>query len=541
MKGKPLDDARAAARLFVERMRAGDEVAIVAFSARPQVVAPFTTDRATLLAALDKLQTGGETALYDSITLSAQTLAGSHQDRRALVLLSDGGDTVSSADLKTALQAIGPAKGIPVYAVALQSPEADLNGLKSIATASGGRFLTTSESSGLTAIYRGIAKELQTQYEIAYTSNRPQTKNLEIELSAGADGRTASGWVVVDNPALLAGAAPGYRFPVPTVGGFGAFVLLSLFFVLAFFSASLFAYSAIGVALPERPSVDQLAFYDQIRSTKGTDKQPKSALHARVLDAVRHVASERGFTQLVNERLERAGLPLRPAEYILFHLLAVIGLGMASSLASGSAIVGLVVVVLATVIPIYVLEVVGRRRQQKFDDQLPDILNLISGSLRAGYGLQQSIGLIVQEVKNPAAEEFKRVQTEARLGLPLEDALEKMAARLGSEDFRWAVMAMNIQREVGGNLAEVLDIVAKTVRERDELRRQVKTLTEESRISAIVLGILPFFVAAVLFFVNPGYIMGLVIEPMGRLLILLALVLLTVGIFWLRQVMTIEV
>jgi tight adherence protein B len=136
--------------------------------------------------------------------------------------------------------------------------------------------------------------------------------------------------------------------------------------------------------------------------------------------------------------------------------------------------------------------------------QLPDTLQLLAGTLKAGYGVLQAIDTVVKEVEDPTSTEFQRALTEARLGLPLEDSLGDMAERIDSDDFRWVVVAMNIQRQVGGNLAELLETVAATLRGREQVRRQISALSAEGRLSAIILIALPFVILGFLLMTNPG-------------------------------------
>ena len=157
---------------------------------------------------------------------------------------------------------------------------------------------------------------------------------------------------------------------------------------------------------------------------------------------------------------------------------------------------------------------------------------MIAGSLRSGWGIQQAIDLIVDQTQDPAATEFRRVQSETRLGLSLEESLNKMAARLDSVDFAWIVSAIGIQREVGGNLAEVLDIAAAAIRERAELRREVVALTAEGRFSAIILVGLPFVMFGGLLFVGPRYIGQMTSSIYGLAMLGLAALLLLVGGIW---------
>jgi tight adherence protein B len=173
------------------------------------------------------------------------------------------------------------------------------------------------------------------------------------------------------------------------------------------------------------------------------------------------------------------------------------------------------------------------RRKRAFMEQLPGTLQLLAGSLRAGYGLMQAIDTVVKEADDPTATEFARVLTEARLGMPVEEALEGMAQRLESDDFHWVVMAIGIQREVGGNLAELLTTVAATMRGRATLRRQIRVLSAEGRISA--------WVAFVLQLMNPGYLAELFQRTVGLIMVAVGIALLLAGAMWLRKIVDIEV
>jgi tight adherence protein B len=174
-------------------------------------------------------------------------------------------------------------------------------------------------------------------------------------------------------------------------------------------------------------------------------------------------------------------------------------------------------------------------------EQLPDVLTIMASSLRAGHSFMQALDTVAREIPQPAAVEFQRVVAEIRLGRPTDDALEALATRVGSADFRWAVLAVNIQREVGGNLAEILDNVADTLRERAMIRRQIRVLTAEGRLSAWVLAGLPVAIAIYMFIVNPDYIGLLFTHPIGLFMLGGAILLLIAGIIWMRKIVDIDV
>lgn len=293
-------------------------------------------------------------------------------------------------------------------------------------------------------------------------------------------------------------------------------------------------------------AMDQLHFYEQLRSDGATSAADESlvdpeSVRGRTLGLVGAVASRGGFDRVMRHELERAGLPLRPVEYMTMHVTAVLGAGLLAQVLVRNAVITAAVVGLFALGPIAWLRSRAKKRCDAFQAQLPDVLNLLAGSMRAGWGLLQAVGIVVKEMGAPAGPEFGRVVTEARLGLPLEEALQRMAQRVESEDFRWAVTAISIQREVGGNLAEVLDLVAETIRERTGLRGQIASLTGEGRLSAGILIALPFLEAAVLWMLNPGYFSQLLSSPVGIMAAAGATVLVIVGSVWLRRIVTIEV
>ena len=191
--------------------------------------------------------------------------------------------------------------------------------------------------------------------------------------------------------------------------------------------------------------------------------------------------------------------------------------------------------------PTLALRVALNRRSEKLREQLPDVLTIMASSLRAGHSFLQALDTVAKEVAQPAAAEFQRVVAEVRLGRGAEEALEALAERVGSADFKWAVLAVNIQREVGGNLAEILDNVSDTLRERAMMRRQVQVLTSEGRLSAWVLALMPFAIGLYMFATNPEYIGLLFSTKIGIVMLIGGALLLTAGVLWMRKIVDIDV
>lgn len=538
MKGEAFERAKEAAKEFAAAMPDGSGIALITISTRPRVVLPFTDNRGLVTSAIDRLDANGETALYDALAEAASLAVTSKVGVAGIVVLSDGGDTTSRLSGSAVSATLDRAR-VPIYSVALPSYEADPVALRSLSKHTGGRLVSISRLDELPTLYRGLAEEFSNRYVVSYRSRRPATKQLEVSLEAKGGELTASAVTVIENP--MAVATPTETGATLTPGAPNPFMYIGVI-GMVWVSVTLLGIAVILFLIRPRTTISQVAYYEQtgVEGSEATRLDPNS-IRAKMLEAVGYVAGSRGFTELVRQRLERAGLPLRPVEYIAAHLVLVIVSGVAVVLVTNDLLLAIVTILVATGAPMIYIDIKAKNRKQAFEEQLPDVLDLLAGSLRAGWGIQQAIDLVVTEMLPPVSEEFKRVQTEARLGLPLEEALAAMAERVDSEDFRWTVSAISIQREVGGNLAEVLGIVAETIREREALKRHVRGLTAEGRLSAYILIGLPIVETLLLYVVNRRYAMILFTTVPGLAFTGVGLLLMIVGWFWLQRAMTVEV
>lgn len=259
------------------------------------------------------------------------------------------------------------------------------------------------------------------------------------------------------------------------------------------------------------------------------------------VDAGTRFAEATGFNAGLDERLEQAGMPVLAGEFVaLIVVCALLGAVFGALLLQNIVFV-LLVAGIAALIPYVWMLRNHRKRQQALLDQLADTLSILASSLRAGYSFLQALDTVSKEIGEPSASEFQRVVAEIRLGRPIDDALTAMAVRVGSDDLKWAVIAINVQRNVGGNLAEVLDIVANTVRERGYIRRQVQVLSAEGRLSVAILSALPFLILLYLAIVNPEYITPLFTTTTGIILLVAAGSMMGAGIFVMSRMVKIDV
>ena len=239
------------------------------------------------------------------------------------------------------------------------------------------------------------------------------------------------------------------------------------------------------------------------------------------------------------EKLELAGLKITPTEYTMFIIAGTI-FGIAVAFLAGSLLLGIVLLVAPVVAGAVTVNVLIARRRSAFANQLDETAQMMAGSLRSGYSFNQAMTAVAKEADQPTAEEFARVVNELRLGRPMEEAMAVAASRMKNEDFVWILQAVSINREVGGNLADVLEEVSRTIRERAELRRQVATLSAEGRLSAIVLMGLPFVVGGFVAWSNPTYLKPLFETLLGILMLAVGAVLMVVGALWLRATIRIK-
>ncbi len=271
-----------------------------------------------------------------------------------------------------------------------------------------------------------------------------------------------------------------------------------------------------------------------------------------VADRLDRAIEGRGFSDKIRARIVKADLRLRVSEYLLIQLITtLLGGALFYFIFRRSFVLAPVGAVLGYLVPGIITNIAASRRLRLFDDQLADTLNLMVNSLRSGYSVLQAMESVATEMPSPMNKEFERVVQEVRLGLGLPQALSNMLRRVPSEDLDLVVTAVNIQREVGGNLAEILDIISHTIRERVRIKREIRTLTAQVRMSAYVVTALPFALGGILFAINPEYVGQLIarddpyiwpnVLPCGWLIIGIGLIMTGIGTVIIRKIVSIQV
>ena len=534
MAGKKLDDAVAAARAFVRAKAPSDQIAVVVFGSKPVQLTDFSS---STIDADDALRTMGPdaksgTALYDALVLSTRLLT--HQEGRAgvVVLLTDGKDVSSSHSLDSAVAAAKKV-GALVYPIGVGASADTARPLEQIAQQTGGTYHAAASSSSLKSVYSSISAELKRTWQLQYVTSAQPGDNLHLRVEINPEGAASANVTVPGN--LAPAETGGKGLPSPFYSPLGGLVLVLIVAFLVLMAAGFLLANDKGTWVKNRlaPHVE-----GGPRQGGRREKGERFAAFAGLFRVTEQTFGHRAIWRKQQVRLERAAIPLRTVEF--FYLMGGVGfLFMFFAAITGRSTLGIVIALsIGAAIPYFWVSMKAKRRMLKFEDQLPDLLVTLAASLKAGHSFKQGIQTLVDEGQEPASTELSRVITDTRLGRPMDEALADTAERIGSKDFSFVITAVTIQRQVGGSMAGLFDMIADTVRQRQQFARKIRGLTAMGRASAYVLIALPFFVAFALTLLNPSYMSPLYSTSTGHMLILIGLVMMAIGSLFLRKIVS---
>jgi tight adherence protein B len=556
MVGEPIEAAKAAAIDFIDNMRPQDLVAVVGFGDEVDIFTAFTNNPTALKLAVSQLEaTGSGSRLFDAMVDSADLFArvGDLTTlERNLILLSDGGDSASDISVVEAVAALNREE-VSVFAVGLEGTDFDSETLQQLTGS--GVFLATPDPAQLTTLYADIQRSLDDRLVVAFTAREeaPRDVEFEVQYAGVSDSQVVSvpGFIIPASAATT--LPPTYTVEAPAAAKSG--LSSSTFQSIAIWTLALaVAAFVLVVGLGRNTDVvaARLGKLSQTRRFRRAGSEPVTAgdepnfwrrvpLLNRLTSQAEEVVEKQGMLRPIANLLEQANILWRPGEVVAGALGLAAAASLGAALFYGSLVAG-VVVFLALVLGIAgLLRFIASRERNRFVNQMPDTLGLIATSLRSGQSFLQALEAVASEASEPTAREYQRAVAEVRLGRPIGAAIRAIAERMDSEDFGWVVMATDIQREVGGNLAEVLDIVSETMMHRNRLRREVRALSAEGRMSAIILGGLPVFMFLFLFTSNRDYLAPLVERKVGWIMIGVALSCMLAAFAWLRKIVNIEI
>lgn len=538
-------EAQLAAKAFLDAAPDDLYVGIVTFSDKVTVAQEPSLDRAESARVIDALTVSRQTRLYDGLLEAIDASGG--EGSRSLLVLSDGRDT-SDTEVKTVTGRIGVSHvKVDVVALGLSAEETAV--LQQLADAGNGTVISADDPAALTQVFADEAEAIARQILISATPPAADAAEGTLAVTVDAGGTSYSDTAFVNVAAdtgtptkisrtkLVPAQASGFEVSQGLM--FGGIIAAGLGF-LVLLVAVIGDFGRGGPGSVE----DRIAAYTRKGSRKLAAKAqaPQGVTAQAVGIAEKALEGRSGLASALGVKLEAAGMSMKPAEWLLTHAGIVFLAGLITLLlSSGSIIYTLIGLLLGMFLPWAYLSFKRRRRLRAFKYGLADTLQLMAGSLSAGLSLAQSVDTVVREGSEPICSEFRRALVEARLGVEIEDAMEGVAERMESVDFGWVVMAIRIQREVGGNLSELLNNVAATIREREYLERQVAAFSAEGRLSVWILGGLPPAFLGYLMLANPSYLEPLISTTIGYVMLGVMAVLLTAGILWMKKLVKVEV
>jgi tight adherence protein B len=532
MRGRAIVDAVAAARAFAERRSPAQQLAIVTFNKTAKVLLPFTTDEkaiADALAAPPPL--AGGTHIYDAVSTGVELLAATDVAAGSIVVLSDGADTGSVVSAVDVAAHAGKAR-VRVFSVGLRSKTFKPGPLDALAKQAGGEYSEATSSEDLARIFDALGAKLASEYLLRYRSEAPPHTDVRVAvLVEGLDGFAGAAYT---SPALSDEPDGPFHRSAAEVFLRSAAGMVSV-------AAAAALLLALGVAALVRPRArtlrKRMAEFVTLAApeAEGERSRQRELMLAR---AEKSFERTRWWARFKQE-LELADVQTPPA-----YIVAGAAFGTLVAVWVLYLIGGLLVAWIGLAVPFVVRTVIKRkleRKRRKFADQLPDNLQVLSSALRAGHSLVGALSVVVEDCAEPSRAEFRRVIADEQLGVPLEDAFNVVAERMASRELEQVALVAALQRETGGNTAEVLDRVAETIRGRFELRRLVRTLTAQGRMSRWVVSLLPVALLLLITTISPAYMRPLFVNPVGRVLLVVAGVMIVAGSLVIRRIVDIKV
>lgn len=534
MRGPAIAGAMAAARAFQAHSPASQALGVVTFNRRVQVALRPTVNRKAAASALRKPPAlSVNTHLWDAASQAIDLLVKQKIAAGSIILLTDGRD-IGSRSTPARVVARARAAAVRVFAVGLRSPQFKPGVLESIARETNGGYAEAASPGGLKAIYRALSERFAREYVVRYRSN--VGPGVPVRVAATVDGVSGvATWRYVTP--IPDSVAPFHRSPLERfVSSPASVVLLALL-------AALFAWFAVSTILKPGRSTVRARVGEFVSTGEGTTSGTDAAsikVRERLLSHAL-LTAERAFERApwwerFKEELEIGQFPVRPVPLMVLTATSSVALAFLG-------LVSPVLVLLMAVPPLVVRSAYKRRLKQRrdaFEEQLPDNLAVLAASLRAGHSFVGGLASVLDTAEEPSRSELMRAASDERLGVPIEDALLRVAARMDSRDLEQIALVASLQRQAGGNTAEVLDTVVESIRERFKLRRLVRALTAQGRLARWVLVGLPLGVAAWIAFANPHYLAPLLHTGTGQTLIIVAVVMVVAGSLVMKRITNIE-
>ena len=546
MEGKPEKAAFSAARAFAAQRKGEEQLAVVTYNVMPTVALPFTTDQAKIDQALAKQPVFlFGTHIYDAVSHSLKLLRDAQIKAGTLILLSDGqehrapGDSGEHQTLETAAAAARSAH-VRIFAVGLRSRLSKLKALKKLARDTGGLYVETTSIGQLQKIYRQLGSTLASEYLLRYASVAGPDKHIRVTVRVdGLNTVAATEYRTPPLPVAAKGATPPYK-PSKFIRIAKSAVTMSVVGLVVAGLIGLGAY--LLTSGPNKGTVrKRMAEFVSVPTAIRDSRRPTAHITEKMLEGTDSMLRGSGWWQRFRWENEIAKISMPPEQIIVLTGVGALLALVLVKFVTGSLLLG---VIIALGIPFgvrFILKKQLERQRKLFAEQLPDNLQVLASALRAGHSFIGALSVVVNDAPEPARSEFQRVVADEQLGVPIDSALRVVVERMKSRELEQVALVGALQRETGGNTAEVLDQVTDTIRERFELQRTVQTLTAQGRMSRWVLTALPLFLLLVITLINPGYMSVMYDSTGGRVVLVLSGISVICGSFVIKRIVNIKV
>jgi tight adherence protein B len=528
MNGAPLAAALEAERAFAAQRNAKEQLGAIDFNHKTTMVFPLTTSASTIHSALITTPTvAGGTHIYDAVARAEAMLKDANISSGSIVVLSDGANTGGTHDLAGVTKA-AQAAHIQIYTIGLKDQTYKPGTLEALAAAGQGEYVEANTKQ-LTPLFKQLSQQISSEYVLQYTSPTGPGKPVRVKVQVSGVGTARTSY---RTPALTVNttAPPPYK---PSIGNRIESSSVTMI-LLALLGAGVIAFLVIALLQPKRSTLP--ARMAEFVSIRGLQKDKGEGAAAKDEGE----PEQNDLWTRFEETLEIAEITVEP-EWIVAGTIAATGLTfLLIYVATGSVWWALLAFVIPYLSREWVLRTLARRRN-KFAEQLPDALQVIGSALRSGHSFAGALAVVVESASEPMKSEMQRVVADEQLGVPIQDSLNVVAQRMASRDVEQLALVAQLQREAGGDAAEVIDTVAATVRERFDLKRMIQTLTMQGRMSRWIVTALPIFVVVVVYLENPSYFHPLTSTLFGRIVLVLAAVWAIAGSFVIKRIVEIEV
>ena len=535
MRGQAIGDAMAAARAFAERRPPSQHIGVVAFNRRTSVVLPLTTDDEAIAKALAEpppLASG--THIYDGVDAALAALQESDVSIGTIIVLSDGADTGSKTGAAAVAQEARKAR-VRVFTVGIRSPQFTTAPLRNLGARTSGAYAEATSTSDLARVYAQLGARLASEYVLRYRSTAGPNRAVRVAVRVvGIAGLAVSGYTT---PRTSSSASDPYYTAIADRILQSPLTML----VVTLMVAALVAFMVWLLVRPRQRTLRaRMAEFVSVRSPQQEGVDPQGRITSRVLVGAERSLEATKWWARFKETLELAEIRTSAIKIVLWTAVATLVLMWLLALITGSLLFSVVGFAVPFVVRSLILRKLERRRRL-FAEQLPDNLQVLASALRAGHSFIGALSVVVDDADDPSRSEFRRVVADEQLGVPLDDAIRAVARRMDNEDLEQVALVAALQRRTGGNMAEVLERVTDTIRERFELRRMIRTLTAQGRMSRWIVSALPAALLLMISVINPDYVKPLFGSTGGRLALLFAAAMVVTGSLVIKRIVNIKV